>query len=585
MLDKDLFKLLGKNKKYIFFVVGLMIIGLFANLSFTFSICYALEIIIDKKELVTLINPLVIAMIAIIIRYITSRITGEIKDKLGRNVKKQLREKIYDKVLTLGPKFSDDVSIAGLTQVSMEGIEQLDLYYSNYLPQFFYAMIAPFILFFVTVFLSWQPAVSLICLVPMIPISIVAVSKYAKIIFAKYWGKYTSMGDAFLDATQGLKDLKIFKADKKRQEIMNESAEEFRKITMKVLVMQLASSTIMDTVAYGGAGLGIALTILGLINNWINPIGNMVSVAPIALFIILVSVDFFLPMRQFGSAFHVGMNGASAGKKILSLLNLEEPIWNDGIVENTDIVFEHVTFSYDGKKDILKDISLSFDKGMNAIVGKSGCGKSTIINLLFGQNRIQKGQILIGNKPLESLSRASYYSHVATCSNNTYIFNETVFDNFKLAKLNVTEEEIYSALKKVNLDTFIKNNGGINKTIFEDAENISGGQKQRLALAINLIADKDIYIFDEATSHIDIESEKIIMQNIQELSKTKTVIVISHRLENIVKADKIYFIEDGKIEETGSHEMLMKKNGHYANLYNTQKELENGYKEVMPNEK
>lgn len=317
MLDKDLFKLLGKNKKYIFFVVGLMIIGLFANLSFTFSICYALEIIIDKKELVTLINPLVIAMIAIITRYITSRITGEIKDKLGRNVKKQLREKIYDKVLTLGPKFSDDVSIAGLTQVSMEGIEQLDLYYSNYLPQFFYAMIAPFILFFVTVFLSWQPAVSLICLVPMIPISIVAVSKYAKKIFAKYWGKYTSMGDAFLDATQGLKDLKIFKADKKRQEIMNESAEEFRKITMKVLVMQLASSTIMDTVAYGGAGLGIALTILGLINNWINPIGNMVSVAPIALFIILVSVDFFLPMRQFGSAFHVGMNGASAGKKIL----------------------------------------------------------------------------------------------------------------------------------------------------------------------------------------------------------------------------------------------------------------------------
>lgn len=186
---------------------------------------------------------------------------------------------------------------------------------------------------------------------------------------------------------------------------------------------------------------------------------------------------------------------------------------------------------------------------------------------------------------MESLSRASYYSHVATCSNNTYIFNETVFDNFKLAKLNVTEEEIYSALKKVSLDTFIKNNGGINKTIFEDAENISGGQKQRLALAINLIADKDIYIFDEATSHIDIESEKIIMQNIQELSKTKTVIVISHRLENIVKADKIYFIEDGKIEETGSHEMLMKKNGHYANLYNTQKELENGYKEVMPNEK
>ena len=575
MIDKDLFKLLGKNKKYIFIVVFLMVLGLIFNLGITALICISIDYLIKGYELSKFIWIFVCLFLCIIIRFIITKINYDVRDLLGRRVKKELREKIYDKILLLGAKEIDGINMAGLTQISMEGIEQLDIYYSTYLPQFFYAMIAPFILFAFTVPFYWQSAVALICCVPLIPVSIIAVSKYAKKVFAKYWDKYISMGDAFLDSTSGLKELKIFQADQRRQVKMNESAEEFRKITMKVLVMQLASTTIMDLVAYGGAGIGIALAILGLYKGWCSNVA-------IIIFVILVAVDFFLPMRAFGSAFHVGMNGASAGKKILNLLNTETPMFKDGKVLDTSIRFEGVTFSYDGKRDVLKNVSLSFPSvGFSAIVGQSGSGKSTIVNLLMGVNHANIGQIYVGDKHLEDLSRVSYYSHLAVVSYNTYIFNESIRDNFKMAKANVSDEEIIKALKLVNLDKFIMNNGGLDYVILEDSNNISGGERQRLALAINLVADKDIYIFDEATSNIDVDSEAIIMTNIKKLSKTKSVIVISHRLENVVDADQIYYISNGEILEHGSQDELIKLNGKYANLYKTQKSLEEGYKEVL----
>ena len=416
--------------------------------------------------------------------------------------------------------------------------------YSSYIPQFFYAMLAPFILFGITVWIEWRVAVVLLCCVPLIPVSIIAVSKYAKKIFAKYWGKYTSMGDSFLDSVQGLKELKIFKADEAQHTKMNETSEDFRKITMKVLVMQLASTTIMDLVAYSGAGIGIAMAILSVIKWELAPIA--------ALFLILVAVDFFLPLRAFGSAFHVAMNGASAGKKILSLLEQPDPVWGEETVTDTEIKVENVTFSYDGKRDVLKNVSMTFPKtGMTAIVGESGCGKSTVVNMLFGAFRPKSGAVTVGGKELESLSRESYYSHLAVVSYNTYIFNETVRANFMLANKAVTDEEIYGALEKVNLADFIRENGGLDKVITEDAANISGGQKQRLALAVNLVAHKDIYVFDEATSNIDIESEAIIMANIKALSREKAVIVISHRLANVTPADLIYYMESGELKESG----------------------------------
>lgn len=578
MINKKLLALLGENKKYIFYAVGLMIVGLFANLSITASICYAIQYAAEYassgSDAQGFILPAIVVVIAMAIRYVTSRRIGDLKDTLGRNVKKDLRQKIYDKIIKLGVRTTDNMSMAGLTQLSMEGVEQLDLYYSAYIPQFFYAMIAPIILFVVTVRINWAVALVLLACVPLIPMSIIAVSRYAKKIFAKYWGKYTSMGDSFLDSVQGLKELKIFQADAAQNIKMNETSEEFRKITMKVLVMQLASTTIMDMVAYGGAGLGIALTINAVVN------GNLSAYA--ALFLILVAVDFFLPLRAFGSAFHIAMNGASAGNKILSLLAQPDPVWGSETVDNTEITVKDVTFSYDGTRDELKHASMNFGStGMYAIVGESGSGKSTVVNLLLGAYHPQQGSILVGNKPLETLSRESYYSHISVVSYNTYIFNETIRQNFMLAKADVTEDEIFTALKKVNLYDFIIENGGLDKVITEDAANISGGQKQRLALAINLVANKDIYIFDEATSNIDIESEAIIMNNIKELSKEKSVIVISHRLANVIVADTIYYIEDGEVKEHGTHEELMNMHEGYSKLYTTQKNLEEGYTEVV----
>lgn len=578
MIDKNLLRLLGNNKKYIFYCVGLMVLGLFANVSITASICWAINLAIRYDEYsdgaIIFLTPAVCAVLGIAVRYITSRLVGNLKDTLGRKAKKDLRERVYNKIVKLGVRSTDGMSMAGLTQVSMEGVEQLDLYYSSYIPQFFYSMLAPFILFGITVGIEWRVSLVLLCCVPLIPLSIVAVSKWAKRIFAKYWGKYTSMGDSFLDSLQGLKELKIFKADEAQHVKMNETSEDFRKITMKVLVMQLASTTIMDLVAYGGAGLGIAMALLSVRYWGLSPVS--------ALFLILVAVDFFLPLRAFGSAFHIAMNGASAGKKILSLLEQPDPVWGSEAVADTEIKVDGVTFSYDGKRDVLKNVTMSFPtRGMTSIVGESGCGKSTVVNMLFGAFRPKSGAVTVGGKSLESLARESYYSHLAVVSYNTYIFNETVRANFMLANKNVTDEEIYAVLEKVNLLDFIHENGGLDKVITEDAANISGGQKQRLALAVNLVADKAIYVFDEATSNIDIESEAIIMANIKELSKSKSVIVISHRLANVVPSDLIYYMESGELIESGTHDELMTKNSGYAKLYTTQKNLEEGYAEVL----
>lgn len=577
MIDKELLRLLGSNKKYIFYTVGFMILGLFANLSITAGICWSIYLLTQHAVGTAYLMPIICITVGMVVRFAASCKTGDLKDILGRKAKKDLRERIYRKIVTLGVRSTDGMSIAGLTQVALEGIEQLDLYYSSYIPQFFYAMLAPVILFFITVWIDWRVALVLLACVPLIPISIVAVSKYAKKIFAKYWGKYTSMGDSFLDSVQGLKELKIFSADADQHKKMNANAEDFRKITMKVLVMQLASTTIMDMVAYGGAGLGIAFAVSGVVNRGLSPIS--------ALFLVLVAVDFFLPLRAFGSAFHVAMNGASAGKKILSLLEQPDPVWGSEVPTNTSLCVNDVTFSYDGKRDVLKNVSMTFpERGMTAIVGESGCGKSTVVNMLYGAFRPQKGGVFVGDKPLESLSRESYYSQLAVVSYNTYIFNETIRANFQIAKPDVTDEQIYTALSMVNLSDFVQENGGLDKVIIEDANNISGGQKQRLALAVSLVADKQIYIFDEATSNIDIESEAIITKNMKALSKEKCVVVISHRLANVVPADCIYYMETGEVKENGSHNELMAANGGYAQLYMMQKKLEEGYTEVSDNE-
>lgn len=576
MIDKKLLRLPGSNRKYIFYTVALMIVGLAASVTVTACICRAVGLAAGYAPgdgAGIFLRPAAITLAAVCVRYISTRLAGGLKDRLGRGVKKDLRRRVYDKIVRLGVGSADGMSMAGLTQVAVEGIEQLDLYYSSYIPQFFYAMLAPVILFCITVGIDRRVALVLLACVPLIPLSIVAVSKYANRIFAKYWGKYTSMGDSFLDSVQGMKELKIFGADGAQHEKMNANSEEFRKITMKVLVMQLASTTIMDLVAYGGAGIGVALAVLDAAKGRLSPWS--------ALFLILTAADFFLPLRAFGSAFHVAMNGASAGGRILALLDQPDPVWGSREVEGTDIALENVTFSYDGKRDVLKNVTMSFPRtGMTAIVGESGCGKSTVVNMISGAFRPSSGRVTAGGVPVETLSRSSYYSHLAIVGCNTHIFNDTVRQNFRLARPDVTDSEIYAALEKVDLDGFIRQNGGLDKVITEDAANISGGQKQRLALAVGLVADRDIYVFDEATSNIDVESEAIIMANIKELSARRSVIVISHRLANVVPSDLIYYMREGMVAESGTHAGLMEQKGGYARLYTAQKQLEEGYTEA-----
>ena len=571
MLDKDLFRLAKGSGKYVAAAVAITVVAMLLNVGITACVCVLLSLAASGAEAKGYVLPGILAVAGVALRVPAGIAASRIKASLGARVKKQLRQRTYDKIVELGVRTTEEMSMAGLTQVSMEGIEQLDLYYSTYLPQFFFSLIAPVILFVIGAFVDVKTSLALLACVPLIPLSIVAVSKYAKRIFAKYWSKYTSMGDGFLDSVQGLKELKIFRADARYHDRMNAKAEEFRKITMKVLVMQLASTTIMDLVAFGGAGAGIALAVTGTVQGRMSPFE--------ALFLVLVAVEFFLPLRALGSAFHVAMNGASAGKKIKALLDAKSPEWGVGEVGEGDVTLAGVCFSYDGNRDVLKDVNMTFGKGITAIVGESGSGKSTVVGLVTGALRPKKGRVTVGEKDFSSFSRESYYSRLAVVSYNTYIFNESVRDNFLLAKKDATDDEIYEALAKVNLKRFILENGGLDKIVTEDAGNISGGQKQRLALAVNLVADKDIYVFDEATSNIDADSEAIIMQNVRALSERAIVVVISHRLENVTGADRIYYLKDGRVAECGDHGELCAKDGEYAALYKTQKSLERGYLE------
>ena len=573
MLDKRLLELIGRDKKYIVYAVLLNVCSMLVNTLITAGVCYAVYLVYSNARDIRYLYPALTIVLGALARYALMRALGECTSGLGGSVKRELRDKTYDKIMRLGVRSSGDMSVAGLTQISLEGVEQLDTYYSQYLPQFFYSMAAPVLLFAICAPIDWKTALVLLACVPLIPVSIVAVSKYAKKVFAKYWGRYTSMGDSFLDSVQGLKELKIFGADGARHKQMNESSEEFRKITMKVLVMQLMSTTIMDLVAYGGAGAGIALAVWAGVNG-LEPAK--------VLFLTLVAAEFFLPLRALGSAFHVAMNGASAGHKILELLSLPEPVWGDKKAESASLELKRVTFSYAQGKEVLKDIDMYFpEKSLTAIVGESGSGKSTCVSLLMGAIRADKGEVLVGGTPIGELDRADYYSHLGIVSYNTYIFNDSVRNNFLAYAPSATDEEMYKALEEVALDKFIREEGGLDKVISEDGVNISGGQRQRLALAVNLLADKSVYIFDEATSNIDGESEALIMRGVKKLASRATVVLISHRMANVAGADNIYVLDGGRVAESGTHASLMAQNGVYAGLYRTQKALENGGEEEL----
>lgn len=574
MINKRLIGTVSESKKYIAGNVVSQWVSLCSNVVIMGSIStFVGKLAYAKPQANDIILLAVIIALCVAVRFICTKISSKMSFLSSKAVKQKLRSLIFEKVLRLGTSYNEKVKTSEIVQVSVEGVEQLETYFGAYLPQFFYAMIAPLTLFAVTCFVNILSAVVLLVCVPLIPIAIALVQTWAKKLLAKYWGQYTALGDTFLENLQGLTTLKIYKSDKFKNDEMNKEAEKFRKITMKVLTMQLNSITIMDLIAYGGAAVGMILAVTQFASGNIDASG--------CLFIILLSADFFIPMRQLGSFFHIAMNGMAASDKIFNLLDIkEENLAKGKITDNTDIVCRNLSFSYDESREILHGINMSFKKGsFTALVGKSGCGKSTVASILTGKNKGFGGSVTVGGIPINEISEDSLMKSITYIGHNSYIFKGTVRENLLMAG-NAANEKLWQVLEQVNLANFLKSENGLDTFINEKASNISGGQRQRLALARALLHNSEIYIFDEATSNIDIESENDIMEQIVKLAKNKTVILISHRLANVVNADNIYVMQDGNIIESGTHTELLKNNSVYANLYNSQIQLENYSKEV-----
>ena len=574
MFHKRLLKEFNENMKYVIGMVATQWVSLLANVGMMLVMAaFVAEIITagaDGTQVETAhMKLLLIAFAAAFaVRLLATTSNTKMSFDASENVKRGLREKVYKKLMELGPSYRDTVTTAEAVQISTEGVDQLEIYFGKYVPQFFYSLLAPVTLFAIVGTMSMKVAVVLLLCVPLIPISIVAVQKFAKKLLAKYWGSYTGLGDTFLENLQGLTTLKIYQADERYAKKMDEEAENFRKITMRVLIMQLNSISIMDMVAYGGAAVGIILSILEL------QAGNITLAE--CFFITMISAEFFLPLRLLGSFFHIAMNGNAAADKIFRLL--DAPVREAGTVTemgSEEIAFENVNFGYTAEKQILKNVSFTIPAhSFVAMVGESGCGKSTIASLIMGDNRPDSGAVTIGGVRVSDIASSALYEKVTRVRHDSYLFKGTVLDNLKMGNLTAGVEQMNEALRKVDLYDTIMEKGGLMMQIEEKASNLSGGQKQRLVLARAILHDSDIYIFDEATSNIDVESEDKIMKVVQELAKEKLVILISHRLANVVKADNIYVVKAGEIVETGNHAELLERGGDYSKLFRAQMELE-----------
>ena len=575
MINKRLIGTVAESKKYIAGNVILQWCSLTANIALMLSISRMLAELFRGSASVQLFTVTgIVVILALAVRFFCSIGAAKMGYFSSKAVKKSLREKIYQKLLRLGSSYNEQVKTSEVVQVAVEGVDQLETYFGAYLPQFFYAMLAPLTLFIVLCFVNVAAAVVLLICVPLIPVAIAAVQTWAKKLLSKYWGQYTELGDTFLENLQGLTTLKIYQADAFKQQEMNEQAEKFRKITMKVLTMQLNSITIMDLIAYGGAALGVIMAVTQYQSGGVSLEG--------CLLIILLAADFFIPMRQLGSFFHIAMNGMAASDKIFRLLDLEEtkPEITESFPSGHTIRCSGLSFSYEPDREILHSVDLTFPQGsFTALVGESGCGKSTLASILMGRNKGYTGSVSVGGVPLSSIQEESLLRNITYISHQSYLFKGTVRENLLMGKPGASDEELWAVLSRVNLAEFLKAEQGLDTRLLGKASNLSGGQCQRLALARALLHDSPVYIFDEATSNIDVESENDIMREIHELAKSKTVILVSHRLANVVGADHIYVLDHGIVAESGSHEELLAHHGLYERLWSAQQTLEQFGKE------
>lgn len=579
MIKKRLIGLLKDSKKYIVQNVLWQWLGLLAQITAILAVGQFLDTAIfgsvTSREILT---TGMVCAISIIIRMVSDKKASKASFLASADVKRVLREKIYEKLVRLGASYKEQISTSEVVQLSVEGVEQLETYFGRYLPQFFYSLLAPITLFAVLSFISWKASLVLLICVPLIPLSIVAVQKFAKRLLKKYWGSYTELGDSFLENLQGLTTLKIYQSDERKAKEMDEEAEKFRRITMKVLTMQLNSISVMDLVAYGGAAIGMIVVVREYIDGSLGFAG--------AFAILLLAAEFFIPLRLLGSFFHIAMNGMAASDKIFRLLDMpERELGTEELSgEELDINFENISFSYEKERPILKDVSFHIPKGQFvSLVGESGCGKSTIASLILGRNRQYQGKILLGGMNLKHIKEKSLMEQITLVRHNSYLFKGTVEENLLMGNPNATQEQMIEVLKKVNLWEFLNGQEGLWTKLAEKGSNFSGGQCQRLCIARALLHNTEIYIFDEAASNIDVESEEIIMDVIRQLAETKTVLLISHRLANVKKSHCIYVLSEGKIVEKGTHRELMEQSGVYKEMYRTQKNLENyGLEQEVP---
>lgn len=580
MFHKRLIKEFRENQKNIWGMVLTQWVMLIANVVLMLQTATFIAGMVRGENLQNQSIRLLVTLAVVgVVRSLMSLFNSKLSFEASKQVKARLRTMVYEKMMRLGSSYKEYFQTSEVVQITTEGVEQLEIYFGKYMPQFFYSMLAPVTLFVIVGTMSLKVAVVLLICVPLIPLSIVAVQKFAKKMLAKYWGTYTEMGDSFLECLQGLTTLKIYQADERYAKRMDEEAEKFRKVTMRVLIMQLNSISIMDLVAYGGAAVGIILSILEYQKG-------VIGLAQ-CFFIIMISAEFFLPLRLLGSFFHIAMNGNAAADKIFRLVDLEEDQGEKSAEmegESDEIAFSNVSFSYEAKKKVLEGISFRAGHGLTALVGESGCGKSTTTLLLMGDRRANEGQIFIGDMPIDKMDLKALRRKITRIRHDSYLFAGTIRENLLMGKEDATETQMKEALREVNLLDFVEKSGGLDFVLLEKASNLSGGQKQRLSLARALLHDTPIYIFDEATSNVDVESENDIMAVVRKLAKTKTVLLISHRLANVVSAEQIYVLKDGMIVEKGQHEALCKEDGYYHRLFRQQSALEQFGKGAVANE-